>query len=69
MTYTRGEFSIGVGNLPGRKRPCLYIGNKYCIHQVASFSNEENAKEFTRWLEYFFNLRISPNVEVDDGED
>lgn len=67
MTYTRGEYSLGVGSLPGAKRPALYIGNKYCIHKVASFSSEEAAEEFTRWLEYFFSLRHSPVEENENG--
>lgn len=65
MTYTRGEYSLGIGKLPGSKKPSLFIGNKYCIHKVASFSNEESAEEFTKWLDYFFSLRSSP-VEEDD---
>lgn len=63
MTYIKGEYSLGVGNLPGRKRPTLYIGNKYCIHQVASFCNDDAAAEFTKWLEFFFNLRSCPIEE------
>lgn len=66
MTYTRGEASIGIGKLPGRKRPCLYVGNKYAIHQVASFSSEEAAKEATAYLEYFFCLRDKPEVTPHD---
>ena len=65
MTYTKGEYALGVGKLPGRKRPCLYVGNKCCIHQVASFSSDEAADEFADWLEYFFGLRKSP---VEEGE-
>lgn len=68
MTYTRGQYSLGVGMLPGSKRPSLYIGNKYCIHKVASFSSDEASEEFVRWLEYFFNLRSSP-LPIPDMEE
>lgn len=60
MTYTRGDYSIGVGMLPGLKKPCLYIGNKYCMRKVASFNSEEEAQLFIGWLEYFFRLKDSP---------
>ena len=66
MTYTRGEYSIGVGTLPGFKKPCMFIGNKYCIHKVASFNGQDEADEFTMYLEHFFGLRSSPFEEETD---
>lgn len=60
MTYVRGEYSIGVGTLPGFKKPCLYIGNKYCVHKIASFNGEEESKLFIEWLEHFFGMKDLP---------
>ena len=63
MTYRKGGYSLGVGYLPGSKRKSLYIGENYQITKVASFSNDEAADEFGRWLEFFLGLRFSPMEE------
>ena len=60
MAYRRGDYTIGVGMLPGSKRPSLYVGNKCCIHKVASFSSDDAAEDFKRYLEYFLFGRDNP---------
>ena len=56
MKYIRkddsGEMCIGIGELPGSKRPCLYVGNEYCIRKVASFQNGDAAELFEAFLRY-----------------
>ena len=46
MMLTRNGVSIGVGNFPDRKKPCLIVqeGNVGVI--VASFSSKDNAEYF-----------------------
>lgn len=57
MLYRKDKSVIGIGNLPNCKRKCLYVGNEYCIEKVASFSNDEQANVFERYLEYFLGLQ------------
>ena len=56
MLYKKGDKVIGIGDLPNSKRKSLYVGNDYCITKVASFSNDEAADEFERYLSYFLGL-------------
>lgn len=57
MTYAKGAYTIVVERLDGGKRMGLYIGeaNEYVhtVLKVATFTNEEKAKDFCKWLEYF----------------
>ena len=57
MLYRKDKSVIGIGNLPNCKRKCLYVGNEYCIEKVASFSSDEQANVFERYLEYFLGLQ------------
>lgn len=45
---------ISIGNLPGRKKPCLYVQIDNCTYKVASFDSEENAVWFCEILEEMF---------------
>ncbi|MBR1904880.1 MAG: hypothetical protein IJ819_00255 [Clostridiales bacterium] len=56
MVYRYNDQSIGVGNLPNCKKKCLYIGHGCCIRKVATFSNDEEAENFERTLQYFLGL-------------
>lgn len=60
MRYIRkddsGEMVIGSGNLPGLKKPCLYVGNEYCIEKVASFNSEDARKLFEAYFEKFLGV-------------
>lgn len=60
MNYIRkeesGELLIGTGNLPGRKKPCLYVGNEYHIQKVATFQNEGQKALFESYLEKFLGV-------------
>lgn len=56
MVYRYNNQSIGVGNLPNCKKKCLYIGYNGVIRKVASFSNDEEAENFERTLQYFLGL-------------
>ena len=42
----RREFILGVMNVPGRKRRCLYIQEGAVIKPIAYFVNDEYANEF-----------------------
>lgn len=42
---------IGVDNLPGRKKPCLYVQIDNCIYKVASFNSEGAAVWFCEIVE------------------
>ena len=35
------------------KRPCLWVGAGNQLTKVASFSNEDKARLFVKWMEYF----------------
>ena len=63
MLYRKGERVIGVGNLPNCKRKCLYVGSKYCIEKVASFSSDEQADKFEDYLCYFLGLNNEKDID------
>lgn len=46
----RGDEHIYITHLPGLKKPCLCIGNKYVIRKIASFDSEEYAEGFYKML-------------------
>lgn len=59
MTYKRGKVSISVHQLDGfGKNPSLWIGtdDPNQLVKVASFSNEDKANLFCKWLEYLLGL-------------
>lgn len=47
---TKG-IKISVVNLPGRKKPCLYVQIDNCIYKVASFDSEKQAVWFCEIVE------------------
>jgi uncharacterized protein YigA (DUF484 family) len=50
-----GKVAYYVGNLPYRKRVMLYRSEGPVIQSVASFTTEEDAAEFLRWLQSLAN--------------
>lgn len=40
------------------KRPCLWVGAGNQLTKVASFSNEDKAKLFVKWMEYMFDHAV-----------
>ena len=54
---SRGDETISITHIPGRKKPCLCIGNKYCIQPIAYFQSEEYAEAFYDLLLMWFNLK------------
>ena len=68
MVYRYNNQSIGVGNLPNCKKKCLYIGHDYCIRKVATFSNDEEAENFERTLQYFLGLEDRDIPKGEKGE-
>lgn len=52
----RTSKSIGVGYLPGRKRPCVYIHDRTVVRTPAYFTKDEDAEQFLRDLREFLNL-------------
>ena len=57
MLYRKGNFGIGIGNLPKNKRKCLYIQDGACIRKVATFCNDNEADYFDKALEYLLGLK------------
>ena len=57
MTYWRGDDCIAITTDPCHKRKGLYIGNKYCIQRVATFSSDEVAEQFDRYLCEFLGIK------------
>lgn len=64
MLYTKDKVSIGVGNLPGKKRKSLYVETGCSIYPVATFTNDEQAQMFSDVLEYFLGMRKSPFQQI-----
>lgn len=54
--FGRGEEIIHITFLNGHKRPVLLIGNKYMAKKIASFNDEECAKEFVKLLDRWLGL-------------
>lgn len=53
---------IGIGNLPERKKPCLYIyTSANSIRKVGSFDDEESAKMF---IDYFNRMIGEENADT-----
>lgn len=57
----RGGEYIYITHIPGRKKPCLCVGNKYTIYPIAYFQNEEYAEDFYSMLMNWFNLKLMEN--------
>ena len=54
----KGDYCIGIGELPGYKKPCLLIGNEKegRLRKVATFIDQEEADNFMSMLKDFLNL-------------
>ena len=59
----RGSEVISITHIPGRKKPCLCIGNEYCIQPIAYFQSEEYAEAFYEMLLNWFNLEMGADDE------
>ena len=56
------------------KRPCLWVGSGNQLTKVASFSSEDKARLFVKWMKYFLCDVSNPvkelaNDDVDGGCD
>lgn len=58
---SRGDEYIYITHIPGRKKPCLCIGNGYVIHPIAYFQSEEYAEGFYNMLCSWFKLSSEDN--------
>ena len=56
----RNGMKIGIGNLPGRKKPCLYIYTS-ANRKVGSFDDEESAQMF---IDYFNRMIGEENADT-----
>ena len=70
MTYIKGDCTISVERIEGMgKRKGLFVGtqNEYCsqLTKVASFSSDDMADIFCKWLEYFL---FDKKIEVESDE-
>jgi hypothetical protein len=64
MIYKRGDFGISVSQVDGfGKRPSLWLHNKNSMLKVASFGNEEKAKLFLAYLDWFVLINAKPPKE------
>lgn len=68
MLYRKGNQCIGIGSLPNSKRKALWIGSDYCIRKVGSFSNDEAAEDFERYLEDFLGVANNSLATVRIGD-
>lgn len=57
MIYWKGDVCISITDDPYHKKKGLFIGNKYCIQRIATFSNDEDAEYFEKFFELFLGLR------------
>lgn len=53
----RGKETLHITHIPERKKPVLMIGNKYCVHKIATFDSEEDAEEFLEMLFKWLNCK------------
>ena len=66
MTYSKGDVSIKVFQLDGFGiKPSLWIGAGNQTIKVASFTNDDKAKLFCKWLDYMFGLSNANREELD----
>lgn len=56
MTYWKDDDCIAITKDPLHKRKGLYIGNRYCIQRVATFSSDEFADGFDKYFAAFLGL-------------
>lgn len=56
-SYWKGDECISITNDPYHKKKGLYVGNKYYITRLATFTNNEDAEAFEKFLEWFLGLR------------
>jgi hypothetical protein len=52
--FQRGDEVIYISKVPKLKRPCLLIGNKYCVQKIATFDSQEYADGFAKMLGEWF---------------
>ena len=64
--YSKNGITIGMGKMPGLKKPCLYIIKGNCFIKYASFNNEECAREFMDILAEFIGIKKINWKEYDD---
>ena len=51
--YRIGNTTIGITQIPDRKRPCLYVMKGTTLYPVAYFTKAEYAEMFARELDRF----------------
>ena len=56
-SYWKGDKCIAITDDPYHKKKGLYVGNKYCITRLATFTNNDNAESFDKFLEWFLGFR------------
>lgn len=61
-SYWKGDECIAITTDPCHKTKGLYVGNKYCITRLATFTNNKDAEDFEKFFEWFLGLR-----EKEDG--
>ena len=64
MTFRKGEYGIVIEQVEGfGKRPGLWVLKGNTQMKMASFGSEEKAKEFEKYLKYFF---FNNPIEVEE---
>ena len=56
-TYFKGDVCIAITVDPCHKRKGLYIGNRYCIQRVATFSSDDVADAFDKFFCKFIGAK------------
>lgn len=65
IMLSRNDIHFGIERFPDRKKPCLVVGNEYCVQIVGTFTNDDAAKIFEQDLRQFFDGILA---KEDDGE-
>ena len=59
--FKRGDEVIYISQVPtflAEKKPCLLIGNKYCVQKIATFDSQEYADGFSKMLGEWFGAEM-----------
>lgn len=56
MIFWNGDECIAITDDPYHKKKGLYVGNKYRIRRMATFTNNEDAEIFEKFFTWFLGL-------------
>lgn len=65
-SYWKGDECICITCDPYHKKKGLYVGNKYCIQRIATFTNDETADYFDEYFAKFLGIEENKNDNNDN---